>query len=79
MYEDSPGNTSVVYVGGKEAKAIFDALRQYVANERSFKNIIKLHKSEEILERNTNELKNSVEKTLYIHMLPTSIYCPFIK
>jgi hypothetical protein len=76
--ENSPGNISIMYQGGDETENIFNHLRQYITDSRNSININKLNNIEQIVERDINKFKASIEKTLYVCILPTNIHCPFL-
>ena len=79
MEESSAGNISIIYQGRTETQDIFNHLREYVINHRNSINISKLKEIEEKLINDINKFKQSIEKTLYLHILPTNVQCPFLK
>ena len=78
MQESSAGNISIMYQGHSETQDIFDHLREFVINYRDSTNISKLKEIEKKLGSDINKLKQSIEKTLYSHILPHNAQCPFL-
>ena len=68
-----------MYQGNIETERIFKHLRQYTVDNRNSIMISTLKENEEKLRSNINKFKQSIERTLYHHILPTNIECPFLK
>jgi hypothetical protein len=77
--ENSQGNISTIYQGSSEPETqnIFNRLREYVMNQ--FTNISKLKEIEGKQRSDINTFRQAIEKTLYLHILPTNVQCPFLK